>query len=69
MNSDMNDVISAFNRMNSTQKRAFLNEIRQLHRKNLRSARNKRYYQRHKEKILAKQKLKNEIYANFVKSS
>ena len=69
MISDRNALISAYNRMNSTQKQEFINKISLIQSKKLRSARNKRYYQRHKHEILAKQKLKNEIYANFVKSS
>lgn len=66
MNSDINAVISAVNHMNSTQKQQFLNALRLIKHKNLRSARNKRYYQRHKDKILAKNKLKNKIYADFI---
>lgn len=36
------------------------------HRKKMESARNKRYYQRHRDKILEKQHLKNKLYAEFI---
>ncbi len=70
MNSVENKLTSAFNRMNSAQKRNFLSTFsllqREKHRKNLKSARNKRYYQHHKDKILEKQSLKNKLYADFI---
>jgi len=66
-------VISIINHMSSAQKQAIANKIhliqREKHRKLVRSARNKRYYQRHKDKILAKQKIKNAIYNKFVQSA
>jgi len=35
----------------------------------LQSARNKRYYQRNRDKILAKQRIKNEIYKKMIQNS
>jgi len=70
MNSAENQLKSALNRMNSTQKKSFLSLLlllsKEKHRKKLQSVRNKRYYQRHKDKILAKQRIKNKLYADFV---
>lgn len=39
------------------------------HRKSLQSARNKRYYQRNRDKILAKQRIKNELYKKMIPNS
>jgi len=73
VNSAENQLRSALNRMNSTQKQAFLSMARlfqrENHRKTLKSARDRRYYQRHKDKILAKQKLKTAIYNKVVQHS
>lgn len=58
--------------MNSAQNQALINLIRlvqrEKHRKKMKSARNKRYYQRHKDKILAKQRVKTAIYNKIVQS-
>jgi len=66
-------VISIINHMSFAQKQALDNKIRlvqrEKHRKQVRSARNQRYYQRHKDKILAKQKIKNVIYNKFAQIS
>lgn len=66
MNSDLNALISVINSMNPKQKQKIVNEIRAISSKKKRSERNKRYYQRHKDKILAKNKVKNKIYADFI---
>jgi hypothetical protein len=58
--------------MNSTQKGQLLSIIgliaREKHRKKLKSARNKRYYQKHKDEILQKNKLKNQLYKKFIEN-
>jgi hypothetical protein len=58
--------------MNSPQKRAFIEIItliaREQHRKKLKSARNKRYYQKHKDEILQKSKIKNQLYKKFIQT-
>jgi len=57
--------------MNLTEKQV-LNGIirlvkRENHRKALKKARNKRYYQKHRADILARERIKNELYRELVK--
>lgn len=59
--------------MNNAQKRAFIEILtllaREKHRKKLKSMRNKRYYQKNKEEILHKNKIKNELYKKLIQKS
>ena len=59
--------------MNNAQKRAFIEIItlvaREKHRKKLKSARNKRYYQKHKDEILQKNKIKHQLYKKLIQNS
>lgn len=59
--------------MNLAEKQALVDILRlfqrEKHRKTMKSARNRRYYQSHKDKILAKQKLKNAIFKKVMSNS
>ncbi|GAH97618.1 unnamed protein product [marine sediment metagenome] len=63
-------VVRVYKDPKSTQKREILAIAtlfqHEKHRKKMQSARNKRYYQRHKDKILEKQRLKNKLYEDFI---
>jgi len=56
--------------MNEKQIKGFLTLLnayrREKHRKTLKSKQNKRYYQRHKNELLEKNRIKNELYKKFV---
>jgi hypothetical protein len=59
--------------MNSAQNQAIIDLFcliqREKHRKKLKSARDKRYYAKNKAKILAKNKIKNNLYKKFITQS
>jgi hypothetical protein len=58
--------------MNSAEQQLIVDYLqlkaRELHQKKLKSARNKRYYQKHKDEILQKNKIKNQLYKKFIQN-
>ncbi|GAH27218.1 unnamed protein product [marine sediment metagenome] len=70
MDSAKKQVITDVKRVYKSQKESILPIVqlfqREKHRKKMKALRNKRYYQRHKDKILKKQQLKNKLYADFI---
>ena len=72
-NSDEKQLIQQINSLNPTQKRLILDAIniiqREKRRKKLKSASDRRYYQKNRSKILVKRKIANQLMKNFIEKA